>query len=162
MITQKRLKELLLYDSDTGVFVWIVNRGRQAKAGDIAGCVDNKGYIKICVDGKRYKAHRLAWLYMTGEWPVHFIDHKDHVEANNRFSNLRDVTRSVNGQNQKCAHRNNKSGLLGVAWNEKAKKWRAEIHTNGSREFLGYFPSKEIAHEAYLSAKRRNHEGCTI
>src|SRR5690606_34614864 len=100
MLTQQRLKELLYYDPETGIFTRLVGRsGPRARAGDVAGSDNGKGYIRIYVDGRPYKAHRLAWFYMHGEWPEE-IDHRNGERADNRLSNLRPVTRQQNNLNQ--------------------------------------------------------------
>lgn len=101
MITQARLKELLSYDPATGVFIWKVTRNGKMKVGLPAGSIDREdGYVEICLDRRDYKAHRLAWLYVTGAWPVYGIDHIDRDKTNNRFINLRDVPHSVNLKNR--------------------------------------------------------------
>ena len=99
ILTVERLRELLHYDSDTGVFTWRVYRSPGAKKGDVAGCVNEGGYIATQVDRKHYLSHRLAWLYVYGAWPIDEIDHKDGNPANNHIANLRDVTRLTNSQN---------------------------------------------------------------
>src|SRR4051812_42640544 len=119
-LTSKRLKEVLHYDSETGVFTWLVRRngaGGPRNPGDRAGGLIKVGYEAIGVDGTRYYTHRLAWLYMKGKWPDSTIDHIDGDRLNNRFANLRDVLRKTNNQNLKAAQRNNSSGLLGVQKN---------------------------------------------
>lgn len=99
MLTKERLQELLIYNTVTGIFTWKVNRRGTAKAGTVAGRPNNKGYIDISIDGKRYKAHRLAWLYITGSWPENQIDHINRIRDDNRLANLRDVTQSENLRN---------------------------------------------------------------
>lgn len=161
VITQQRLKDLLHYDAVTGLFTWRIKR-KSVNPGDVAGCL-LRGYVVIRVDGKGYKAHRLAWLYMTGKWPDQQIDHKDTIKTNNRFDNLRDVTPSGNKQNMRRAPSSNKtSGLLGVSFNKIANKFKAEIRVGGEKKHLGYFICPEEAHEAYLSAKRKLHQCGTI
>jgi hypothetical protein len=156
-----RVRELLDYDPDTGLFRWRVDR-RKTRAGSIAGCAYPSGYIRIKIDMRECLAHRLCWLYVTGAWPVGQIDHRDGDKANNRFANLRDVTRSVNAQNQRKAQANNQAGLLGVR--RCHKRWRATIRIPGEprQRHLGTFTSAQEAHAAYLEAKRRHHHGNTL
>jgi len=160
-LTQERLKELLHYDHDTGVFAWraLPPNAHCVKIGDVAGSYSN-GYLKIKICGVSYWGHRLAWLYMTGEWPLFEIDHRNGIHADNRRKNLREGTKSFNQQNQRNAHRNNKIGLLGVSKNENG--FRARIQLDGKRRCLGSFPTPELAHDAYLEAKRELHPSCTI
>lgn len=160
-LTAARVRELLNYNSETGALTWAFNVGPTARAGGVAGSIEKKGYRSIGVDGSYYKAHRLVWLHVTGEWPTGQIDHKDGDKDNNRFENLRDVSPSVNQQNMRHATVRNKScGLLGVTPNNK--KWKAGIHIGGIKRHLGTFGTAEEAHAAYLDAKRKHHEGCTI
>lgn len=141
MITRDRLTELLFYDSNTGVFTWMKDRGRNAKAGSPAGKLENNGYIRIKIDGKLHSAHRLAYLYVYGYFPASDIDHINQNKSDNRIENLRECDRSENRQNTK-APSNNKSGHKGVSWNKEARKWRACISVKGRQHYLGDF--KEI------------------
>lgn len=163
-ITVEKLREVLAYDAVTGIFTWRVALARQVKVGYVAGTIQQSGYRYIRVFGRDYRAHRLAWLHSYGEWPKYHIDHIDGNRDNNRLSNIRDVTRSVNQQNLHRARADNKScGLLGVSWNERNKKWVSQItFPIGKSKHLGYFSTPESAHEAYISAKRKLHLGCTL
>lgn len=160
LITPARLRELLHYDPSTGVFTWKVRAARRIHVGDVAGSVKGKGYLAIGVGGRLYPAHRLAFLYVRGVWPVNHIDHINGIHDDNKFSNLRDVTRSVNMQNQKKAHACNKLGLLGVRRNGKG--FQAQIRLGGRLKCLGTFPTPELAHVAYLKAKREHHPGAQL
>lgn len=170
LLTQERLKEMLSYDPKTGHWTWLVDTktGRGAgrvhmKAGSQAGAVSHaKGYRKIGIDGQRYLAHRLAFLWMTGEWPKHQVDHIDGDGGNNAWNNLRDVTRSVNMQNRKRATKDSLTGILGVTFNRNRQKWVAQITINNAPKGLGYFETSEAAHHAYLEAKRQLHPGNTL
>lgn len=161
VLTHERIKEVLRYDPDTGLFHWNIRRGRCA-AGEIAGTPQSKGYLSIRVDTKRYLSHRLAWFYMTGKWPVDQVDHINGERTDNRFVNLRDVTAQANQQNQRHAQTGNTSNFLGVSFYKAYGKYKAEISRAGVYKFLGYFITPEAAHAAYLTAKRELHEGCTI
>ncbi len=160
MVTYERLKELLHYDPDTGVFTWRVYRARSAKAGYIAGTPDRHGYCKIDILHRKYFAHRLAWLYMYGNFPVNAIDHINGVPSDNRISNLRDVPQSENVLNLRAARSNNTTGFLGVT--RSRHRFHALIAVNGKKHFLGAYATAELAHAAYLKAKRELHTTCTI
>lgn len=165
-LTPERVRELLHYNPETGVFVWLKTRSKKVPPGSVAGGVNKvHGYNQIKVDGIKLPAHRLAWLYVHGYWPNQ-IDHINGARADNRLSNLRDVTPQVNAQNVHKPRRDNKkSGLLGVGFGNKhrgPKKWTARVTVEGRRVLIGYFYTPEEAHAAYLSAKRRLHTGCTI
>lgn len=154
-LTQERLKQILHYDPQSGDWTRLVTRNNNAKMGVVAGSKKPTGYILIGVDGTIYRAHRLAWLYMTGRWPRNQIDHKDGNPSNNCWLNLREAT---NGQNKanSLKNSNNTSGLKGVSWNKFHKKWYAYIGLNGRKESLGYYQTKEEAHSAYLAAAKAN------
>ena len=143
-LTAQRLRALLHYDAETGAWIWLVNRGGRAKAGSPAGSPNSDGYLQIMVDGILLKAHVLAWLYMTGEWPVALVDHRDTDRANNRWANLREATYEQNAQNGP-AHCDSKTGLRGVSWHKRLKKFQAEITAGGVRRHLGYFDTREAA-----------------
>jgi len=137
-ITQEELKRLLHYDPDTGAFTWRVSRRCTAKVGSVAGSVSkNKGVVinRIRVNGRNYQAHRLAWLYMTGEFPSdgEIIKHVDDDGLDNRWSNLVKTTR------HSAKRRNNKSGVCGVSWYAIDRKWLANIQINGKQKNLGYY-----------------------
>jgi len=151
-LTQKRLKEALHYDSDTGVFVWIVALARRIKTGDVAGFPDC-GYIKIGIDGEEYKAHRLAWLYVYGYFPENEIDHKDRIRCHNWIKNLREVSHKCNIRNT-GNHKDNKSGVKGVCWAKHAKKWLATIGVDNKLKHLGIYKNFDNAVCARLAAEQ--------
>lgn len=158
MLTQEKLKAIVLYDKNTGIFTSLVSSTRR-KFGDILGTPTSNGYLACMVEGKIYKLHRLAWLYEYAEWPKGDIDHRDGNKTNNRIENLRICDKKQNAHNQKRAHFDNKSGYLGVTWHKQAKKWMAQININGKQKTLGLFNCKIEAHEAYLKAKEIYHDG---
>lgn len=161
-ITAEAVRNLLDYSPGTGIFTRKTARPGQP-VGSVAGSMNDKGYIKIFVLGKVHGAHRLAWLYEYGKWPENEIDHINGDKSDNRIANLRDVSRKVNVQNQRRARKSRPLDLpLGVQFVRKLDKYVAEIGANGKRHYLGLFPSADLAHEAYLGAKRKLHEGCTI
>lgn len=138
-LTQKHLKEILHYDPETGLFTWLQGLGNRRK-GALAGCVcPSKGYWKIGVLGKRYHAHRLAYFYMVGIWPIE-VDHVNHNRIDNRWANLRPASRRTNGKN--CSLRtNNSSGICGVYYDKCRDKWVAEIMVNQKKIHGGRFDS---------------------
>jgi len=155
LITQKELKESLHYNPETGVFVWLASPHGKVNAGDIAGFTDKTtGYIKITVNSKKNYAHRLAWLYMTGEWPEDQIDHDDRVRANNKWDNLFAATNQENNKN-KSKQKNNTSGVTGVSWFARDKIWRARVTINDKEKHLGYFVDKFEAVCARMSANNK-------
>lgn len=109
-----------------------------------------------------YLEHRLAWLYVTGTWPSDQIDHVNGIRDDNRIFNLREATGPENNGNQRQARSDNKTGLLGVYWDKQHKKFSAKIMFSGKHKYLGYFPTAEEAHAAYIKAKRELHSHCTI
>lgn len=161
-ICHERMSDILDYDKETGVFTWKIKASKKTIIGSEAGCPTAYGYVRIKIDGITYAAHRLAWFYINRSWPCGQIDHINGVRTDNRAVNLRDVSRSINQQNQRASQRGNKSGLLGVSWSNKDKKWWSRISVNGKFNYLGSYDSPEDAHAAYVAAKRQMHEGCTI
>jgi hypothetical protein len=158
-INQSKLKEIFSYDAETGFFTRLVSTARLAKSGTVVNNKGALGYFQIKVAGKSYLAHRLAWLYVYGEFPKEHIDHINGNPSDNRISNLRDVDRRINMQNKKTKS-SNKSGYLGVFPN--CGKWIARIRKDGVLMNLGNFSTPDAAHEAYLQKKRAIHPGCTI
>lgn len=155
MITQQELKALLHYNPDTGHFTWAKGRGRMAK-GSRAGGIRGEGYEQIVLHGKAYQSHRLAWLWMTGEWPAAQVDHRDGARANNRWGNLRLATHPQNQWNTGL-RADNSSGFKGVTRPKGRTKWRAYINENGRRKFLGSYPTAEEANQAALAARQVAH-----
>ena len=149
MLTAARAHELLTYDPATGIFRWRVRRGAGVKAGDIAGTVDSAGRRNITVDNRRYRAHRLAFLYMTGEWPSGLVDHEDHDPDNNRWGNLREADQSQNQANAGLRV-DNTTGAKGVT--AIGGKFMARIRHHGQRIHLGTFDTIREASAAYAEA----------
>jgi len=139
MITQKELKKVLHYEPTTGIFTWKVYRNYNAKVGDTAGCLNKtNGYIQIRIYNKIYTAHRLAWLYMEGYLPEHDIDHRFRIRSDNRWSELRHVSRQCNSRNCKIRSNNN-SNITGVYWAKDRNKWQVQIKINNKQIYLGGF-----------------------
>lgn len=154
------LKSLFHCDPESGTLIWKANRGCYPCGGKVAGGPDNKGYQMVRIGNVQYGNHRIIWAICTGVWPENDIDHINGNRSDNRFVNLRAATRGENLQNQRKAHRDNKSGYLGVTRN--GKKWVANITVQGQTFQLGTYPSPSKAHEAYLWAKRILHPTCTL
>ena len=153
-LTAERVRELLHYDPETGVFLWRV-RYQRVKIGDVAGCLHPDGYIRITISRRRFYSHRLAWLHVYGEWPTAEVDHINGSRSDNRLANLRAASHSENQHNRRKKQANNRSGFLGV-WPYRGK-FRASIKFDGKPLHLGTFPTPEEAHAAYVAAKRRLH-----
>lgn len=161
-LTAERLRELVSYDQETGKFVRLVATGPRGchKPGSLKAYIKTNGYARVHVDGTTHAAHRLAWLYMHGRWPDGDIDHINGDRLDNRATNLREVTRAENMQNERKARCNNKSGLLGVS--PHGRSWRAQITVGGVCKKLGSYETPEQAHAVYLAAKRELHPFGTL
>lgn len=176
-LTQTYLKSLISYNPLTGVFIWKarpldsfatirVGKAWNTKcAGKAAGCVDKiNGYLKISINDKSHRAHRLAWLYINGSMPVDEIDHINHDRLDNRIINLREATGTENHKNMSMDKRN-KSGFTGVHWYKRASKWEASITVGGKLKYLGYFQDIQDAitarEQANVKYNFHNNHGLT-
>lgn len=157
------LKTCMDYNPSTGIFTWIKKTNRRVVVGAPAGTSSSsrKGRVVIYLNKTRCFASRLAWLYVHGVWPTGQIDHIDGNPANDRISNLRDVSPLGNSQNIRKANSRSSSGLLG-ATKSKRDKWTSHIKVNGRALYLGRFDTPEEAHLAYVEAKRVYHPTCSI
>lgn len=155
VLTAKKLRDLLHYDPETGQFRHKRATGR-GRVGAVAGTRSGPGYWGINVLGKKYFAHRLAWLYMTGEWPSGLIDHIDRDKLNNSWGNLRQVTQAENQMN-KSPRKNGLSRYVGVTFCNRRRKWKAQIGLDRKTYNLGYFETEEAAAMAYQAAKPKMH-----
>ncbi len=155
-LTQEYLREVLSYDELTGIFVWRKNTGKKRMAGKVAGNL-TKGYWEIAINYRQFKAHRLAWLYVYGEWPkTRDIDHINLDKLDNRIANLREATRAQNNVNAP-AQRNSKSGVSGVGRHSQTNKWRAYITVNKRQKSLGLFDSFDEACAARKLAEQEHY-----
>lgn len=138
----------LEYDPETGLF----HRIRRSISAEkvIAGAPTHEGYVRIYVDGRSYMAHRLAWFFMTGEWPGNLIDHKNLVKSDNRWCNLREATRAQNSQNSR-PQPGKLRGVTALKWG----RYQAQIKTNSKYLYLGSFDTPEQAHAAYCAAAEK-------
>ncbi|WP_202820640.1 HNH endonuclease signature motif containing protein [Variovorax sp. JS1663] len=159
--TAARVRELFDYCPETGIFIRLMRpKQTSVRVGEIAGSADQLGYLVIGVDGAVYKAHRLAWLYVYGEWPNGVIDHINGRPSDNAIANLRVVDRRANRENQRRARSDSKSGVQGAF--AKGKKFQACIKVEGRTRSLGYFDTAQQAHDAYVKAKRVVHAANTL
>jgi hypothetical protein len=155
-LTADKLRKLLHYNPETGVFTRLVRDGKWLP-GQVAGSAQaSHGYVAIGVAGKPRLAHRLAWLYVYGEWPDGVIDHINRDRTDNRIVNLRSVSQAENGQNAKLSCRN-KSGHKGVIWYRRDQVWRAYIVVNQVSIHLGYYPHIDDAVAARRAAEAKYH-----
>lgn len=150
MIIREDIKEKLHYDETTGIFTWLVDVSYKTKIGSIAGTLDKAGYLNIKVNGKNHRAHRLAYVYMTGSVPEQ-VDHINGVRNDNRFSNLRPCNHSTNSANCKMTARNT-TGYKGVHFRKDTKNWESKIMVNKKSIHLGTFKDPALAYEAYKEA----------
>jgi hypothetical protein len=162
---QSRLHELFEFDADASVLIWRVrpvetfatvlasNAWNARFAGAVAGYISRQGYRRIVIDGKRRQAHRMIWIFANGDIPDSMqIDHINGVRDDNRVANLRTVTHAENGRNSSM-RRDNTSGMLGVRWNKRDRKWRAKIVIDGQIMHLGNFDTLEAAAAARAAAE---------
>lgn len=154
--SQDRLKSLLRYDPLTGELRWAVRKG-SATAGSLATRkASNCGHIGINIDCEPYLAHRVIWKLQTGADPADGIDHADGDHANNKWGNLREASHCQNMANRKRPN-NNTSGIKGISFHIRSKKWQARISANGVSHHLGYFETLQTAAQALKSARSRLH-----
>ena len=154
MLTQAELQSILNYDPETGIFTRIKSR-MSNKVNKVVGTLNKQNRVQISINAKIYKAHRLAWLYVYGEWPQ-IIDHINGNPADNRICNLRECTTQQNNYNAKLSKRNT-SGIKGVRFDKDRNKWEANLRINGKRTRIGRFNTLEDAKNAIENARRIHH-----
>lgn len=154
-LTAEEVRRLLDYDPETGVFTWTDEAAPRVR-GKRAGCAKGSGYWHIAIKGRLYIASRLAFLYVTGDFPNGEIDHINRDRGDDSWKNIREASRSENQRNTGI-RRDNTSGYKGVSWNARRSKWVAYVNKDGKRIFLGYFTCKHEAHRAYCEAAERLH-----
>lgn len=153
ILTADELRRIMSYDPETGLFTWLTRIGARGNPGSTVGSPTDQGYRMTRICGKQYLLHRLAFLWMTGEWPSDSIDHINRNRADNRWSNLRVVTHAQNHQNRSKG-KNNKSGVLGVCWSRRDGRWIASITINYKRKSLGHYTNKDDAIAARKAAEQ--------
>lgn len=156
-ITPERLKELLTYSPDTGLFYWRLSPSRKIRIGQQAGCLCNDGYIRIRVDGVLHLAHRLAWVLAFGVIPDGMqVDHRNRERSDNKITNLRLATHAQNMRNS-SPHRGSRSRFKGVVWDQTGRNWAARICVDRKSRHLGNFATEELAAAAYDNAASELH-----
>ena len=141
-------REIWNFNPDTGVFTWKIKPAKRVQIGDAAGSLDGEGYVLLAYKRRRYRAHRIAWLWFHGSLPVGEIDHINHRRSDNRIANLRDVSRKQNAENTSVRR---KGAVRGVYWFAKTSKWVAHIKHKGKQMNLGYYHK----HEDAVAARRK-------
>ena len=154
--SQEDLKEVLEYDPETGIFIAKTNRGYKYKKGDVLGVIQRQGYLQVCAPGFNAQGQRMAWFYMEGYWPEHHVDHINRIKDDNRWCNLRHVTRSCNFFNRP-AQRNNTSGVTGVYYNKQTNKWYPQIRVNHHMVTGGFFDEFKDAVIGRYKLELENH-----
>jgi hypothetical protein len=150
MLTADELRTLLEYEPVTGILRWREPPNRRIQRGSAAGTM-SRGYVWVRLNGKRYAAHRLAWFYMTGEWPKADIDHRNCRRDDNSWANLRAASRMENARNMGVK----RNGLKGVAYDRARQRFMARIKVRGQTVYLGRFSTEKEAHAAYAAAANR-------
>jgi hypothetical protein len=158
-LTVEEARTRLEYDASTGKLIWKKCRDSN-RIGMEAKSLDAAGYVQVNIAGTVVKGHRLAWLLHYGEWPAGDIDHINGVRNDNRIENLRVVSGAVNTQNKRKALPRSKTGVLGVV--KVGQRYQANIHHDRKKRYLGTYDTPEQAHQVYVEAKRRLHQGCTL
>jgi hypothetical protein len=150
------LRHSFNYDPETGELTWKNPRSIRVKVGDLCGCPDGKGYLTVRICTKLFFVHRVAWALVNGRWPENDIDHINGDGFDNRIQNLRSATKSQNLCNQKLSSRN-KSGVKGVWWATRQKKWKARVIVNKKQYHAGYFDSISAARNAVQDLRKSLH-----
>lgn len=145
LITAEEARQLFSYNPETGDLVWRVSPNNRVPVGHVVRAKDGGGYYHVKVRGIIYKAHRVAWLIVTGRWPVNLLDHINRDRADNRLSNLREATYTQNQYNRS-------QPFVGVTYRRNRNAYVARITVDGVRKYLGYFKTKQEAEEVYSQA----------
>lgn len=152
------LHRLFSYNPDTGHLKWRVTSSPTGAVGSIAGSIKPSGYVVVCIAGRYYRAHRIAYAMHYGAWPQGEVDHINRKRDDNRALNLRDCTRTENSLNRGL-HTNNRSGFRGVAFDQRRQLWMASIKVSGRTIFLGRYSTPELAAEQYEKARSLYRQG---
>jgi len=149
------MDKFLSYDPETGILLWKVSVGSRALAGSEAGCLNkSSGYIQIRIHGRKYYAHRIAHLLMTGHWPDGNPEHENQTPSDNSWKNIRDIATSSENHGVIGLVGSNTSGLKGVTWDKRYKKWRSQITFRRKYVFLGLFTDLRLAGLTYDAAAK--------
>jgi hypothetical protein len=144
MIDQETVKKLFHYDAESGMLLWRNGNGRNVKPWQEAKAPNGQGYYTVKINGTSYRVHRLIWLYVHGNFPDKYIDHKNRVRNDNRLCNLRDVNTTDNAQNISLPS-HNKSGHIGVSWIKSHNCWTVFVKVNKKNKWLGYYKNLDDA-----------------
>jgi len=163
-ITIEQLRETLKYDPSTGKFTWCrrtedypaplasIRAFNTILAGKQVYEENHRGYGRMTLLGRRYKSHRVAWALHTGDWPIDQVDHINGDRADNRIENLREATQRENSRNMKTPATNT-SGVIGVCWDKKRRRWTAQVKVDGRTVHLGSFTNFDNAVAARAAAE---------
>ena len=154
MINQETVKNLFYYDVESGMLFWRIGNGRNVKPWQEAKALNGNGYCTAKVNGKSYLTHRLAWLYVYGEFPKEDIDHKNRIRNDNRLCNLRAVSRTDNCQNISLPS-HNKSGHIGISWFKSHKSWTVYVKVNKKNKWLGNYKNLDDAIAARKAGEKQ-------
>lgn len=154
-LTYEELHKYLMYNPWTGIFYWKVSNSNRVKISDIAGRKNKDGYNQIGINGKQYRANRLAVFYVEGYMPENWVDHKDGIISNDRYNNLREVSPTCNARNRTKLNKNNKSGVPGVNLFKRTGRWQSKITVNSKNVHLGYFKKFTDAVKARWDAEKK-------
>jgi len=150
------LEHLFVLDADNGKLIRRVTRAPNAQAGDVVGTVDGRGYLHVNIQGSFYRVHRIIFFMHYGYDPDSHIDHRDCDKLNNRPENLRPASDQQNAGNVLRMYAHNTSGVRGVSWNTRSRKWHAQIKLFGKQTYLGRFDTKEEAAAVYAEAAKKH------
>lgn len=151
-----QLRELFDLDEETGVLRWRVSPARNVKAGSIAGGNKGSGYLAVKVDRKKLQVHRIVFAMVNGYLPE-FVDHINGIPSDNRPANLRAATCLQNNQNRRT-RKDSSSGVKGVCWNSRLRKWQANVRANGKNNYLGLFTDPSKAEEVVRAFREQHHK----
>lgn len=158
MLTQDVLKQYVIYDPATGYFLSTgVKYSNKIKGERVGTLHKTKGYEYVNIKGKSFRAQRLAFLYMTGEWPKNQVDHINRIKSDNKWANLRDVDSKTNCWNRPL-YKTSTSGFTGVAWNKQYNKWQVLCRSNGRQEYLGLYENLAEAGQVAATWYAKNRE----
>lgn len=156
MIDQETVKKLFHYDAESGMLLWRYGNGRNVKPWQEVKALNSQGYYTVKINGTSYRVHRLIWLYVHGNFPDKYIDHKNRVRNDNRLCNLRDVNTTDNAQNISLPS-HNKSGHIGVSWIKSHNCWTVFVKVNKKNKWLGYYKNLDDAVAARKAGEKQHY-----